>query len=490
MKQGLSILYRLNVFLATRKGFWIGIGIIVVLVSLLYVKSTLVHFTNKLQSREDASGFEFDYAKQFIYFYYYTGYFPLATQHKALTYSTQAAENEIKQHGHELIMEYKHWSRLGEHARIFAFLPDAWIKGSPEKASLTLFNALMFTLGLLVLYRGIWKIKLPLAGLFACLLVLATPYYHYEVFTNQNIFGLMHSTFFMVIGLMLPFLFQNKPTYIQLILSSLLAVCLIAFCSEIRNEISIVIVSLLLLVAFIPSLNFIKKITCLCIIILSFWGIKKSVQTWFDYKFKQTSELVKAQGGHVYTGGRIAGHQIWHNVFCGLGDFDSKYNHAWDDRTGYKFALPILKNKYKITVPYSGAYQTDLFYDSAKLYYIKFDEILPYESIMKDEVLRSIQHDPLWYIQILLKRCWIILKTTLPFPNAGWLIFPLIAFLWYKKEWTSLQIILVCLPLSAVSLLIYSGRGATYNSVYPFALLVILFVMLYKYLNKLSHSSE
>ncbi|MBP6623837.1 MAG: hypothetical protein KA198_01615 [Chitinophagaceae bacterium] len=490
MRPILSKLSHVNLFLNSIKGLFIGFGILVAIVSLLYVRSRQVNFTKHIQSREDASGFEFEYAKQFIYFYYYTGYFPLATQQQQLNYSKQAATNEIKYHGDQLIMEYKHWSRLGEHARIFAFLPNAWVNGSPEKPSLNLFNALMFTLGLLVLFRGTWKIKYPLLGLLACLLILSTPYYHYEIFTNQNIFGLLHSTFFFVLGIMLPFFFNPKQSLIRLLLSCLLAVCLISFHSEIRNEISIVILSLLLVVTFIPSYNLIQKITCLGIIFLSFWGTKKSIQTWFDHKFEHATTIVKSAGGHVYTGGRIAGHQIWHNVFCGLGDFDTKYNHAWDDRTGYKHALPILKNNYHIEVPYSGGYQTDLFYDSAKLYYIKFDEILPYESIMKNEVLRSIQHDPLWYGQILLKRCWILLKTTLPFPNAGWLIFPLMVFLWYKKEWTSLKIILVCLPLSAVSLLIYSGRGATYNSIYPYAVLIISMAMLYKYLHKVFVTSE
>lgn len=490
MQPVFTTLYQVNKLLTTRKGLLIGFAILITICSLIYLRSRQVNFTKHIQSREDASGFEFEYAKQFIYFYYYTGYFPLATQHQNLTYSKQAAKKEIKEHGHELIMEYKHWSRLGEHARIFAFLPNAWIHGSPDHPSLNLFNALMFTLALLVFFRGTWTIKSPLLGLLACLLILATPYYHYEVFTNQNIFGLLHCTFFFVFGIMLPFLFKTNHTLIQLYVSSLLAVCLISFCSEIRNEISIVMISLLFLIAYSYSFNLLQKITCLGMILLSFWGTKKYIQTWFDSKFEQTASLVTSAGGHVYTGGRIAGHQIWHNVFCGLGDFDTKYNHAWDDRTGYKFALPILKNKFNMNVPYSGGYQTDLFYDSSKLYYIKFDEILPYESIMKNEVLRSIQHDPFWYVQILLNRCWIILKTTLPFPNAGWLIFPLMVFLWYKKEWVSLKIILVCLPLSAVSLLIYSGRGATYNSVYPYAVLIISMAMLYKYLNKVSVTTD
>lgn len=46
----------------------------------------------------------------------------------SIVYSKQGAMTEIEENGENLIMEFKHWSRLGENARIFMFLPYAVLK--------------------------------------------------------------------------------------------------------------------------------------------------------------------------------------------------------------------------------------------------------------------------------------------------------------------------------------------------------------------------
>lgn len=467
--------YQMHSFLLNRKGYLTGMILVFFFCSLLYGLSFFTAYSSSTQARQDASGFEYRYAKQFIYFYYYTGYFPLATLHQDLQYNRAAAQKELDLHGDQLIMEYKHWSRLGEHARIFAFLPDAWVKRSPANPSVRLFNALFFTLGLLFLFRGSWKIGYPLHGFFACLLILCTPYYHYEVFRNQNIFALLHSIFYFSIGILLPVLFATKnPSPKQLALG-IPAVLLIAFGSEIRNEISIVLISVLLLYLFANSFSWLYRLTCILILCGLFIFSKKWIQSYFNQEFKTTTALVKSKGGHVYTGARISGHQFWHPVSCGLGDFDLRYGHRWDDRVAYAYAIPILKEKYNLDIPYSGELYVDAYYDSAKIYYKKFDEIPEYEEVMKEQVLHQIRKDPMWYASILFNRILRILTTTLPFPFAGWLLFPVLFVLIRKREWTLLKLIIISLPLSAMSFLIYSGNGATYNSIFPFVLILFCF---------------
>ena len=86
--------------------------------------------------RKDASGFSHNFAKHFTYFYYYLGLFPVATTYQPLNYSLEGAKNNLEQHGDSLLMEWGHWSRLGENTRIMLYLPDAWINGSPENPSI------------------------------------------------------------------------------------------------------------------------------------------------------------------------------------------------------------------------------------------------------------------------------------------------------------------------------------------------------------------
>jgi len=111
--------------------------------------------------------------------------------------------------GKDLIMEYTHWSRLGENARILAFLPDAYLAGSPENPSVRLFNTLVFISGLMLLFWGFWRIKKPIFGLLLVMLINCTPFFLYEIFSNQNIFGVLAAVFFMILGINLPLLFSK-----------------------------------------------------------------------------------------------------------------------------------------------------------------------------------------------------------------------------------------------------------------------------------------
>lgn len=437
------------------------------------------------QKRKDASGFSMPKAEKFIYFYYYTADFPLATLNSDLKYSEQDAQKEIKENGEDLIMEYEHWSRLGENARIWAFLPDAFISGSPEQPSIRLFNIIIFTLSLIILYIGFWQANLKLYGLLLVILINFTPFYLFEVYTNDNIFALLGSVFFMILGLNIPLIIKSKVTFKRILVVAIISGSIIGLFSELRNEISIVIVSLILIYLISNSLKIYFKIILITLCILSFYGSKQLIQNHFNNKFEETASLVAKHNGHVYSGNRISGHKFWHPVFCGLGDFDTKYGYEWNDKVAYKYATPILQNKYGMDISYSEKYYLDNYYDSDSIYYVKFDEIEAYESIVKDKVISDITNDPFWYIKIITKRIIRTLSITIPFSFVGWFIF-YILFLAIKNKKLDyhLKLILVSLPLSATSIIIYSGKGATYNSVFVYFVIISLVFIVFKEVKK------
>jgi hypothetical protein len=446
---------------------------IVILVAILYFLSFFVKYSD-VQTRRDASGFEHHYAARFFYFYYYTGHFPLATLDTNLTYSKEAAKSQIAQHGEQLIMEYQHWSRLGEHGRIWCYLPDAWLKGSAAQPTIRLFNALFFLLGLLSLYRAFYLLRKPAMGLIFCAAIICTPYFHFEVFRQTNIFALQSSVFFISAGLLLPFLSgQMKFTFKSMVLV-LAASATVAFCSEIRNEISIVMACIGFILVLATDTQWKHKFILIALALFVFAGGKKLIHVYFDHKYQETKELVSAQGGHVYNGKKISGHKFWHPVFCGLGDYDRKYGYAWNDTVAYQYAMPILNGQYAMNLSYSGKLHTDNYYDSAHLYYIKFDEIPEYESIVKEKVLHTILSDPLWYMQIIFHRIIKICSTTLPFPFLGFVAVALSGLIIRRRQWFYLKLMLISLPLTATSLLIYSGGGSTYNSLFGYMTVVII----------------
>ncbi|WP_344924343.1 hypothetical protein [Aquimarina addita] len=489
MHKIIKLVHKFDVFLQSKK----GLGLIVVLVILSslgrYVSSDSDPYQPK-QTRLDASGFSHNRAYKFAYFYYYTGDFPLATIHNDLTYSKEGAINEINNRGKDLIMEYTHWSRLGESARILAYLPNAYLKGSPENPSIRLFNVLIFTISLLVLYFGFWNIKKPLFGFVLLVLISCTPFFLYEIYSRENIFALMASAFFIILGLNVQVLFLPTLNYFKTIFIAAFSGGILGFFSEFRNEISIVIVSLLLLYILSKTIKIVPKIVLILTIIFFFNSSKKYIRNHFAMKFEKTSHLVSSHKGHVYSGAKISGHNFWHPMFCGLGDFDTKYGYEWNDLKAYQYAIPILNKKYGMNIKYSGRYHTDDYYDEAGLYYKKPEELPNYEVIMKEKVLSDIKNDPVWYMEILCKRVIRTMTRTIPVPYLGWLLFPLAYFLIRRKYWDWIKLIVVSLPLSATSIIVHSGKGSTYNSLFVYFVLTIIVIQAYQYFKVKNNKSN
>ena len=470
-------------FDSPKKWYFAGLLSIILVVAALYIYSDKKDFRLEPQSRQDASGLDYPYARSFVYFYYYTGHFPLSTLRTGAAYSKSSAIEEIEVNGRDLVMESGHWSRLGEHARIWAFMPDAWLRGSPKNPSVKTFNALLFCLGLFSLFHGLFRMgHIRLAFLLPGM-VLCLPFFHYEVFSRQNLFGLQGSVFMLVMGLILPWCVAKKNKWMIHFLLLLVVGFIIGIAAEMRNENIILLMACCVMILLGHEENIQKRLLYCGLLLLFTVGTRNGIQSYFQKKFDQTKILVAQKKGHVYTGKRIRGHQFWHPVFCGLGDFDRKYGYAWKDQVAYQFAIPILRDRYQISYPYHpDSLHFQAWYDSARLYYIKFDEIEAYEKIMKEKVLHDIQKDPGWYFNILQKRIFRILHDCLPFSNAGFLFFPAIALLYIRKQRQYLALLLASSLPCAVPLLIHSGLGATLNPLYGVVSLAMLIDFLAPYL--------
>jgi len=464
----------------------IGILIIFLVNTVLYFLTDNVELEKK-QSRDKTTGFSHDKAQHFFYFYYYTGAFPLATLNDKVEYSKDAALHEINSNGKDLIMEYKHWSRLGENLRIIAYFPNAIIRGSPENPSLKLFNTLIFVIALILTLIAFSRIGKPLLGILLVTLVNITPFFIYEIYQNQNILALLGSVFLIILALNVKFIFSEKSSVFSLVFISILSGVIVGLSSEIRGETLIIIGSAILIYLFSNSIKNIYKVIPIILVVLSLNLTKKIINNYFNNNFESTYELVKKNKGHVYDGKRINGHKFWHPMFCGLGDFDTKYGYEWNDKVAYNYALPILKEKYNINYDYKkGDLHFNEYYDKDSLYYVKFDEVDEYEEIMKTKVLGDIKSNPFWYINILFKRLVSILTNTLPFSYLGWVSILLILALIRIKQWHYIKLIIISLPLSFTPFVIYSANGATYNSFFPIlSLSIIIYLLFLFYIKKI-----
>jgi len=382
-------------------------------------------------------------------------------------------------------MEYRHWSRMGENARIFAFLPDALISGT-AKPTLKLFNTIVFLAALLLLFLTFYKHNQALLGIVVCLLVLATPFYQYAIFRQKNIFALLASVYLLISAINVKFIFSENSSKWNFIFP-LISGILIGFFTEIRGEIIVVFVTALIYYMFAGGQKIVVRFLLIILLVLSFLSTRNSIRKYFDNKYDETMQLVIEKNGHPYNGKRASAHSFWHPVFCGLGDFDTKYGYKWNDTVAYQYAIPFLIQNYNINLPYSGKYHFDAYYDSDSLYYIKFEEFPVYESIIKVKVLNDIKSDPIWFLSIISKRIVRIFSNTLPIPLVGWLFIPLLLFLIIKSRWRLLLFLVASLPLSLTPLLFFSGGNSTYNSIFPIIALSIIASLFYE---KIKNSNE
>ncbi|MBI2372707.1 MAG: hypothetical protein HYV07_01780 [Deltaproteobacteria bacterium] len=439
------------------------------------------------QSRKDASGFSFERARKFHYFHYHLGYFPLASLNADLVDSREGAEHELAARGHDLVMEHEHWSRLGESARIWAFLPNAWLHRSTESPSIRPFNALCFLAGVLALYLGLFRAGRAVLGLALVSVIHSTPYFWREVYGRENIFGLAGSALFLAVGLVAPFAIggargfrERSDSWPERWARSLrpgaaaaLVGLLVGLFAEVRNEVAAVIAAPLFLLVTAPRPAR-ERLVVAAVTLGAFLGCRAAIRAHFEHEWARTSALVGSLGGHVYTGARIPGHRLWHAVFCGLGDFGADRGYAWDDRVAYAHAVPKLRDGLGMKLVYTGGYHLEQYYDDAKLYYVKFDELDEYEAVMKQEVLTVVSKNPGWFVSILARRVVAMLTTTAPFPGAGWLLPPLLVVSLLRRRFREVRLLVASLALSAPTLLIYSGSGATYGSVFPIFALACL----------------
>lgn len=467
------------------KFLWFGIASILILHLGLAINGPNY---KGLQKRELTSGFVHDFGKHFLYYFYYQGLFPVATLEEDKEFSKAGSQQLAEERGESLIMEFRHWSRMGENARIFAYLPDAMARGSAEKPTMKLFNALIFVGGLISLFVALYRLGYLLLAALLIVIFSLTPFYLYEVYHNKNIFGLLASVFLLILGLNMRFLF-NEVKKAHYFILPVISGLIIGFFSEIRGEIKVVLISATFIYLFASKLKSHHKVVLILLLLISNIGMQRGIRYYFDVKFKMAAEFVENHGGHVYTGPRMTAHSFWHPVFCGLGDFDKKYGYKWDDVVAYNYGLNIMEKEHGIVLAYSGKYGLDEYYDEDSLYYKKLEEFKEYDKIVKHKVISDIKNDKLWYVGILLKRIERVFNRTLPFNRAGWLFIPVFILLILAKEWQFVYILIASLPLALTPIMIFAKGNATYNSVFPIFALAMIWMWIIRLVMIQSHQS-
>jgi hypothetical protein len=466
------------------------IFILIVGCVLITVWQSLFLFNNsKLDTNyqiRDVTGLQHWVLPRFFYFYYYLGLYPMAPENKDnLVYSKEGAKREISENGDNLLMEIGHCIRSGDHGKIWLYLPDAFIRGNVENPDVRLCHAFFFTLALIILFISFWWVGQPLLGTITIMLLGSNPFQLFEVYTNENTFGWAISIALITLGLHLP-IFTNKkrsPYYLWTI--PILTGIILGTVRQIRTEPMIIIVSAALSYLVISETRRHIKISLVILLVLFFSLTSYGWKSYFDYKFKQAYRVVKEAEGHPIPQEVIFSlHPLWHNLWLGLGDFDKKYGYAWDDTIAADYAFPILKKKYNMKIKRRpealfGQFGRllDDYWDKDKKYYRMVEHLPRYFDVLRDKVIFDITHDPMWYLDIILKRVWRVFSETTPIrislgrrwvtlPMHGLFLIPMMLILIAGHNWMLLKLICFTLPLAFAAIVICSEGGMSFYSCY------------------------
>jgi len=428
---------------------------------------------------------------RFVYFLYYLGLFPVATEKPDLDYSRAGAERVLEEAGDTLVMEWKHTLRFGDLGRTFLYLPGAWLRGSPKEPSLRPCHIGAFVAALVALYAALWWAGMPLFGAVLVVLLGSNPFQLFEVYARQNIFGWPITAGILVLALHVPLVFGRKPPRGVLWALPVVTGVVLASIRQIRTEAVVIIFSAAIAYLTAPRLRWWARAALVALLALSFGAVSRGWTLYFRHKHEEARRRVEAAGGHPYVWARDRHHTIWPSIWCGLGDYGGDRGYAWDDRAAVRYALPILERDYGVAPPkWDGTtHVLDAYWDDAKKYYRSALELPHYDEVLRGKVVADVGGDPLWYAGILARRALRVLDETTPIrvgvgrhwvalPMHGLVVVPALAFLLWARVWGFVRLIAFAFPLSATALAIYSGDGTCYYSCYHIVVAAFLLTRL------------
>jgi hypothetical protein len=428
-----------------------------------------------------------DYEYQFVYLLYYLGLYPVAsrTEWPPREYSEEGARQLLERAPQSLVQDKRFTFYSGEMGKGLLYLFDAWLKGEPRDPTVRPFHRLVWLLSLCGLWTSFWWVRRPIVGGLLVAFFGSNPLALQAVVAEENIHGWPVLGAAIVLALAVPFLTTAPPGRVLRWVLPIATGVVLGSIRTVRTEPTLMVLAPIVAYVVARALRPWTRLALVAALVASFGLTYRAWQAWFDAKDREAKALLTRIGGHPYPGTHFDGHQVWHPIWCGLGDFDTKYGYAWSDDAAYAYAQPILLKRYGIRIPIDQFGPEGRFLDAAKVYR-RFGSSLPeYVAVIRAKVLSDITNDPLWYLDILARRAWRLLDEPspvrvdvafrhVPIPLHGLVLFPLAAMLWSARSRFALKLLLFTLPTCITPLVIYSGQGMSYYALYPIPAAAIL----------------
>lgn len=385
----------------------------------------------------------------------------------------------MKEHGPTLVMDLNTGAgKMGDYGKILLFLPEVWMHGSPENASVKTACFMLFMAGLLSLFLSFWMSGYRLLGGLLVLFVGSDPFQVFQVYRNSNVFSISISVALLVCALNLRLLLPNVGNRRWHFAAAVVSGALLAWAKGIRVEAGFMIYALIPLYFVLDGVR-LQRRAFLVGSLLAAYLLTNQVHAFiFDALYSRAVSFISQHGGTPYEGPRRHHHVVWHTLATGLGDFGQKYGYAWDDRTIFALGVPKVIERYHPDYRFEeGGFVFKNSHDAKGVYPIQPEDLPEYETVLREKILSDIWNDPVWYAGVLARRAWRILSELTPVsvalgkyrigvPVHGLVILILLGFLIRRRDWFEVKLVLFTLPLCLGPLLHYSGGGLTYFALY------------------------
>ncbi|PIT99548.1 MAG: hypothetical protein COT74_11150 [Bdellovibrionales bacterium CG10_big_fil_rev_8_21_14_0_10_45_34] len=477
--------------LSKKKYLFLGITLIVLWQFSFFFVDQEKGFDSKAQVT-GSSGLYSDQMKDFFYFFYRSGYFPLTSAVPQRPTNQAEFEKLIAETGPSLRMEIYHTYRAGELGKLFLYWPSVLIGWGLERLTVKYANSLFFTLSLIALFVSFWLCARPLLGSILVILLGSNPFQLYEVYVKENVFSWIVTSNLFAISLLLPLLLNKRLDWKRVGILILGLAVLVGSARQIRSEPMAISFVVLLVLAFYRHFNWKRRIFLALGYLVALNLVTSVWSGYFDFKQRQAVAFVKASGGIPLEINPSRVHRVWHPLNLGLGDFDTKYGHKWSDAWAYDYAFPILNERFQLGLHlHSSGLQFLESHDEHGVYYRKFEELPEFTQIVKEKYLGDIFADPIWFLEIIVKR---INRTLTEIPEisaqvlnlragvfvSGYICFAILMFLIWNKSFFPLKLTAVAATTSLAAIVMHSGGGNTNYSIYQFVVVALLVEFLIK----------
>lgn len=416
--------------------------------------------------------------QHYFFYLYHLGLYPLATDAPILHDTKNEAERLLRTAPDKLKQDTFVTFRSGDRGRVYLFYVDALLRHDAIKPSLRPASVLAFVTALCGLFTAMWWVQRPALGALLVVLLGSNPFQLHSVYSEENVFSWAITTMIAVLAIHVPLMGSRPASRRYPWIAAVATGLFLATVRTVRSEGMPIILGAVLAYLTLAGASWWKRLALAATLAVTFNATGALYTRAILHKFEVAQKVVRDVGGEPYEGPLPVYHEFWHAVFCGLGDFDTKYGYAWDDRVAYRYALPYLEklagHPLKLNVMSAPQAQT---YDKAGKYPVYFSETPGYHDIIRDKILGDIKRDPAWYVDILVKRVRRLLTDTSPVSLSfsteqfqtksgllGWACAPLLLFLLGTRRHFLAKLLVFSLPLTITPLVIYSDRGMSYYS--------------------------